>query len=288
MNVLPQDYLKIMTFNEKFEAFKDYDKRFLAGELSEDEIAKYFWSLKSLLIFYCKYIRYQYKKQGVIINLPVHILMQAKKDNLIQDADTWIEYTKWVNHYFSRTEENYQEIMLDILARFRDKVDSMLDLMHSDELNKFMEDNSELYKEFRTRERIFADNHPEYSPEDMHISERSYKIFLEFFKSHSAIKKVWLHGSRAYGTGDNGSDLDLIFDCEEHAWGKILEEIKKLLIPYFIDAKNITDNGNAFYSAINYGNIKIYDSKDFQVYWEDRKPFSTGSISIDISKVLFQ
>lgn len=286
MNILPMDYLKILTFNEKYEAFKDYDRRFLAGELPDYEISKYFWSLKSLLVFYCKYIRYQYKKRGLIINLPVHILMQAKKDNLINDADTWIEYTKWVNYYLCQEEGDFPKMMLDILGKFRNKVDSMLDLMHSEKLNQLVEENKTLYAEFRTCDRIFADNPPEYSPEDMNISERSYKIFLDFFKSHPQIKKVWLHGSRAYGTENSSSDLDLIFDCEKNAWNDIFKEMQKLLTPYYIDAKNITENGTSIYAAIHYGNKKIYDAKDFQVYWENRKPFKPCSITVDISKLI--
>lgn len=266
MNTLPMDYLKILTFNEKFKVFKDYDKKFLAGELAEGEISNYFWSLKSLLAFYCKYIRYQYKKQGIVLNLPIHILEQARKDNYIKDANTWIEHIKWVNYYLCQKDTDFNAIMLDILSKFRGKVDSMLELMHSEKNNQFVEENHTIYKEFMSREKILSDNIPDYSCEDMHISQYSYKIFLEFFKSHPQIKRVWLHGSRAYGTSDIGSDLDLILDCEENSWNQIEKELSELPTPYFVDAKNITYNGTSVFSAINYGNIKIYDSKDFQVY----------------------
>ncbi len=288
---LPMEYLKMMTFNRKLEVFKEYDESFLSASMPEDVIPKYFWSLKSLLGFYCKYIRYIYKTRGIFLHTPVEILVQAGKDGTITDSDVWLEYTKWVNHCLGIEDaEQRKNMMLEILDKFRAKVDSMLLLVHSDANIKLMKDNDELYQQLCSVRSALSDNKPVYSCEELGITERSYNILLGFFKSYPEIKGVWLHGSRAYGTSDAGSDLDLLLDCEVTAWENVRKEFANLLVPYYIDGKNLRIEETAEYvnSIIPYGTKKIYDSADFQIYWDDQKPCNNTSIKVDIGKVLFQ
>ena len=88
-----------------------------------------------------------------------------------------------------------------------------------------------------------------YNCEELLIKESSYNILLDYFKSLPQIKRVWLHGSRAQGTSNYGSDLDLLFDCELSAWEEVYSSFGKVLIPYFIDGKR---------KEVEYGNYKGY------------------------------
>ena len=287
---LPMEYLKIMTFNRKLEVFKKYDESFLSASMLEDEIPKYFWALKSLLVFYCKYIRYIYKTRGIFLYTPVEILIQAGKDGTIADSEVWLEYTKWVNHCLCIEDaEQRKNTMLEVMKRFRLDAEKMLVFMHSDENTKLMKDNDELFQKISQTRSPLADNKPIYSCEELGITEHSYNILLDFFKSYPEIRGVWLHGSRAYGTSDAGSDLDLLLDCEVSAWENVRKEFAELLVPYYIDGKNLRIEETAEYvnSIIPYGTKKIYDSADFQIYWDDKKPCNNTSIKVDIGKVLF-
>ena len=101
------------------------------------------------------------------------------------------------------------------------------------------------------------------------------------------IKKVWIHGSRAKGTSLPGSDLDLIIDCEYSAWEKIQKNTEELLIPYFIDITNLNDPERSnFLKTVYLEAKKIYDKKDFQIFWDDNKSLNSASIKIDISKII--
>ena len=153
------DYLKILTFNEKYDAFKKYDAKFLSGNLPDKDFKKYFWSLKSLLVFYCKNLRWHYKQKGIVFYLPVHSLVQAKKDNLINDADIWLKYTAEVNACLGIKDLNEQKTaMIKILENYRDKVDLMLEYMHSSENLKILEECKPIFKEICASELKLADN----------------------------------------------------------------------------------------------------------------------------------
>ncbi len=273
MKDLPIDYLKIKTFNSKFETFKKYDKRFLSGELLESEFLPYFWSLKSLLVFYCKYIKYTYKKRGILLDFPVKILLRAKEDGIITDADTWLEYTKWVNHCVGISDNKLRrEAKQRVLDKFRNKIDSMLIFMHSDEKNKLMAESELIYSDICSREYEFPDNLVNYNCEELFITEKSYKILLDFFRSYPQINRVWLHGSRAYGTCNAGSDIDLLFDCDLSAWEDVRTGVDQILVPYYMDSKNIYDkNKKDFIKCLqSQGMKKIYDKKDFEKFWSDK------------------
>ncbi len=289
MKDLPIGFSKICSFDDKFEIFKDYDSRFVTGKLPDNEFWAYFWSLKSLLFFYCRFIKYVYKKQGIYLDYPIDILVRAGEDGMITDSETWLEYHKFLNHCMSiEDKELRKEAMAKTLDKFRDKVESMLIFMHSDENRKFMQEKKPIFDEICSTEQPLADNPINYSCEELLITDRSYKILLEFFKSYPQIEKVWLHGSRAYGTSGAGSDLDLLFDCDLSAWEEVFLNIEKLLIPYFIDAKNIHDvSREQSIRCLEYwGTKKVYDKKDFQIFWSDRKSFENNSIKYDISKLI--
>lgn len=288
MTKLKMDYLKILTFKEKHDAFKNYDNLFLSGKLADDKIDKYFWSLKSLLVFYCKNLRWHYKQKGIVFYLPGHTLRQAKKDNLIKDADTWLKYIEEVNACLGiKNAKEQKEAMLRIIDNYRYKIDSMFEYMYSTHNKKILEENRPIFKQICNEKLVLADNRPRYSCDELLISERSYNILIEYFKSYHQIKNVWLHGSRMYGTSTAGSDLDLILECDMSAWNKVSEELNELLIPYFVDSKNICDReGLAFIkSSACYGTKKIYDQKDFQIFWEDRKSLNK-TFTVDISKLI--
>ena len=213
----------------------------------------------------------------------------AGRDGIITDSETWLEYIKEVNHCLSITDQDLRKkAMIKLLDNFRNRIQSMLILMHSLENNKFMEEKKAIYQEICNRELILPDNPVNYSCEDLLITEKSYKMLIDYFRSYPQINRVWIHGSRAYGTSHSTSDLDLLFDCDKTTWEKILNEFDNILIPYFIDGKNIYDKEREPLNkiAMYYGAKKIYDKKDFQIFWEDRKPFINNAIKIDMSKLI--
>ena len=67
------------------------------------------------------------------------------------------------------------------------------------------------------------------------ISDKSYRLILQYFLSQEDIRKVMIFGSRALGTYRNGSDIDIV------VWGNELNEIsiktdlEELSTPYMYD-----------------------------------------------------
>ncbi len=288
MKTLETGYLNILTINDKYETFQNYDKRFLEGTLPDEEFNAYFWSLKSLETFYTKFIRFLYRKKGIYMQSPVEILTRAGKDKLITDADTWLNYTKWVNYCVGiKDAAQKKEAMIRVLEKFRYKIESMHILTESPENKKFLEENEIIFNEICKQELKLPDGPVNYNCEELLIKESSYNILLDYFKSLPQIKRVWLHGSRAQGTSNYGSDLDLLFDCELSAWEEVYSSFGKVLVPYFIDGKSIyVEEQEPFIKcAIHQGIKKIYDIKDFQFFWEDGKSFTDNS-KIDISKLI--
>ena len=287
MKKLAIGYLNILTFNEKVRIFQDYDKRFREGTLPDNEFVAYYWSLKSAVYFYCKFIKFLYKQQGILFQSPVDVLIRAGKDNLITDSEVWLEYIKWLNYCVGIKDRLLQkEAMIKVLDKFHDKVELMYILTRSPENTKFTEENDIIFREICNQELVLPDNPVNYDCSELLITEYSYKILLDYFKSNPEIKRVWLHGSKVLGTSSPGSDLDLLFDCSLSAWEEIMYGYEKLLIPYFIDGKNIYDEDRAPFvkCAMHLGTKKIYDIKDFQIYWEDGKSFNC-SINFGINSL---
>ena len=78
------------------------------------------------------------------------------------------------------------------------------------------------------------------------LSDRTLQKIHEVFKQYPQIEKAILYGSRAIGTYQNGSDIDLTL-CGEGLTHSILSKIDTdlddLLLPYTIDLSVFRVNG---------------------------------------------
>ena len=287
-NKLSDLYLKIVAFNEVLDVYKNYHQQYCKGTLPSSQFYQYFWQLRTLLIVYCKYFRYYYRAQHITINLPHKILLQAKKDGLIKDADIWLEYIKDLHICLTKNKRVRLKYMEEIINKYGDKTDSMLEFMHSSSNNNFILEKKAQYEAILSGLKELSDNLPIYTHEELLISERSYDILLDYFKSESAIKTVWLHGSKVKGTSNPYSDLDLIIDCDMCYAKKISGSIHKLLIPYYIDITYLHDKKKqrmlAF--AAHFGSKKIYNATDFQIYWTKTSNTNPYKFNFDINQIM--
>ena len=103
-------------------------------------------------------------------------------------------------------------------------------------------------------------------PNTYGLTERDIRTLFEIFGKFSEVKSVYLYGSRAIGTYQFGSDIDLAI-MNEGVSDKTIREIKAEIedsnLPYFVDitnfatlthkelAEHIQRIGMPFYSAEN-------------------------------------
>ncbi len=74
------------------------------------------------------------------------------------------------------------------------------------------------------------------------ITEKSYKIILEYLNSQTFLDEVHIFGSRAVGNYRQGSDIDLVVmspNISDDLIQKLNYDLNEvLLIPYFVDVLN--------------------------------------------------
>lgn len=258
-------YLKINTFNWKVDVFRELDEK-LASSNDEKLVPRTFWALKSAYVFYYKFLKFLFKKEGKKILLPREIIINAQKSGKINDGDIWLSYIDYMNVFYNTSNsEEKLAIQKFIVNKFRTAIYNACQQINNEERKKFLEQYMPTFKKHQEEEIHLADNIPVYDYKDLYISERSYNIIIDFFKLQKSLKNVWIHGSRAYGTNTGGSDLDLILDCNPEDFNKIYDDFKLLPIPYLPDCKNINTFEHLFFikSVQNLGTKKIYCSDDF-------------------------
>lgn len=237
---LPIEYLKIQSFNIRYDACLKYQYAYINNTLNDNDFETLFYSIKSLFNFYWKYIEYQYKKTLTSAVFPKDILQMAKSDNIISDADCWLNYIEDFNIFFLEKDKDKKYIsMHNIVDKYYPKIDSMLILMRSPDKVQYMQKYKKEEDAIMKEPFLLDDSEPVYSPDVLGISELSYNKLIDCFRSNTNIRTVWAHGSRIYNTNLSGSDIDLIFDCPAEAWQSVVNDIHWLSIPYFIDCKNI-------------------------------------------------
>lgn len=87
---------------------------------------------------------------------------------------------------------------------------------------------------------LLVAEHPikEGEPRRYGIRESYWKRLTALFRSHPVIERVILYGSRAKGTYQPYSDVDITLvgaALDEHQLSQISTEIDDLLLPYFFD-----------------------------------------------------
>ena len=72
--------------------------------------------------------------------------------------------------------------------------------------------------------------------ENFGLPARTINQLLEYFKSKPFIEKVYIYGSRAKGTFQNGSDIDFAIWTDDHEnFLRIWGELDDLSTPYMFD-----------------------------------------------------
>ncbi len=74
------------------------------------------------------------------------------------------------------------------------------------------------------------------------ITEKSYKLILDYLASQTFLYEVYIFGSRAVGNYRQGSDIDLVVmspNLSDDLIQKLNYDLNEvLLIPYFVDVLN--------------------------------------------------
>lgn len=90
------------------------------------------------------------------------------------------------------------------------------------------------------------------------INEKVYKSLIKYFENNSKIRKVILFGSRAKGTANINSDIDLCIDCLQKGRGTIVEEINDLIGIYSCDIVFLDSLNEEIEKQIKRDGIEIY------------------------------
>lgn len=260
-------YQKICTFNEKFEYFRSLNDKYNNGELESESTVKLFSSIKSVYTFYYKFVKFLLKLQGCCILYPRDIFEQAKKRNLIDDTDIWLAYIDSINTFLQEKDSQKKDgMMLEIINRFGSKLYKVQEYINNIPLYKESEEMiKSKFKEYSEAEIRLSDNKPVYNCEELHISEKSYNLILNLFKSQKYVRNVWLFGSRCREDYLPASDIDFIIDCPPENYARLCGLIEGLTIPYTPDYKNLYISEDIEHIKISQymGTKKIYCSEDF-------------------------
>ncbi|MEB2786872.1 nucleotidyltransferase domain-containing protein [Algoriphagus persicinus] len=75
------------------------------------------------------------------------------------------------------------------------------------------------------------------------ISNSAQKILIDIFKKYPQVAHVLVYGSRAKGTHNNRSDLDLVItdrEIDRFTLGELLSDINESDFPYTIDLQRLS------------------------------------------------
>ncbi len=242
-------YFKMETFNWKYNTFQKLVEDYTLNQYENEKyISPVFWELKSSYIYYYKFLKFLLKQKGVKVLLPKDIIKQAQKENIISDGDVWLSYIEHMNVFYDKqnTDEKYK-LMLYIVDNFTQAIQDVCLFVNNDERKEFIKQFKPIIDNYQKEDICLADNLPTYDYREIGISEKSYKILIKFFSSIKNLKSVWIHGSRAYGTYTNGSDIDIIVDCPIDFYDEFRFAMEFLPIPYYIDCKNINSKKDLTY-----------------------------------------
>lgn len=282
-------YNSILQFDMRFTDFKSFDKKFCNGKLREDDKIPFLNTIETVVSYYYRYIkRYAQKEKGLRLIELTKVFKYGAEEGIINDADTWLEYIEDSNVYYNTSNpEKKAEIADKMINYYHDKVYSMYENVHTPEHNELMKEYAQTQNALEKAPLNLADNNPVYSPEELDITDRAYKILIEFIKKKPYIKNVWLHGSRIHRDYNRFSDIDLIVDCKAMHFNNFIKGLRNLPIQYYVDAVCLDipwDLG--FVKRVSAtGTKKIYCSDDFKLYWANDF-VNPSKPKIDISKIV--
>ena len=101
---------------------------------------------------------------------------------------------------------------------------------------------------------------------EVRLDPRHRRILLEILERHPSVQKAAVFGSRALGTNDRTSDIDLVLygNVEEHTLGKIRTAIDDTTLPYFVDII-------AYHAIHNNALLRHIDEHGLVIFEQPRK-----------------
>lgn len=262
MSDIPRSCLRLYVFKTRKEYLVDSCKNFARKpDHNQEEIQDIFDKIKVCFEFYKKSLRDLLKERDIVLYLPTEVLKRAQEENLIQDAEIWLEYIDDLNEIIqSQVPAAAAILRAKVVEKYMDqpaKSWKFVEKFYDEKLIKNVEkeaENAEL-----------PDNKPEYKPEEMGLSKFCYDEFINFCKKHKAIRNVWLHGSRAAGNYVETSDIDCLADISEpDEYPQICADLKYLPIPNRIDFAQMKEIKDRFYANVAKNAKNIYRAKDFE------------------------
>ena len=95
------------------------------------------------------------------------------------------------------------------------------------------------------------------------VNEKVYKKLIDYFEYNNTIEKVIIFGSRAKGTENINSDIDLCIGYKGKSKGTIVEEISDIIGVYSCDI--------VFLDLLNENIKKQIDRDGIEIYCEKYK-----------------
>jgi predicted nucleotidyltransferase len=90
------------------------------------------------------------------------------------------------------------------------------------------------------------------------INVKVYKQLMDYFENNSNIEKVIIFGSRAKGTENKNSDIDLCIEYMGKSKGTIVEEINDIIGVYSCDIVFLDTLNENIKKQIDRDGVEIY------------------------------
>ena len=254
-------YHRIINFEKRYEIFKKYEEFYISGKHISNIEEQLFELIFLGYISFFKYLKYTYRDSGINLGLHKDVLKKAVSDNLVSETEYILKYIDYMNAYY-QTSDIIKKIYMKyrIVKEFRPLMYFFVDYFKSDRIEEIKKECAPINERIQVHQIKLDNSIPEYKPEEIGISEYSYNLIINFFRSNEEIKSVWLYGSRAQNCFYDSSDIDLIIDSPSENFDVIKKGLLALPIPYFTDPKNLHEehNKNFIRCASFNGNKRIY------------------------------
>lgn len=266
---LAEPYIKFLTIENFYNDYKKSDNLYSQNLLPVSDFRKFAKDLSYMCYLYELFISAVYRNKGIKTIFPKERFLTAKKYNLIDDADIWLSFINdYAKYHLTKDKAVKNKLVVEILENYHDKVDSIYE--HTKRIS--LEETKDVASlDISDKELRLADNKPIYRPEELDITEKSYNIILDYFKSKNTIRNAWLHGSRYFKQNRYGADIDILLDCNPQDIKDIKKEVLLLNIPYLLDVQCVYINESFRKFVALTGNKKIYCASDFNNHWNLEK-----------------
>ena len=271
---LAEPYIKFLTIENFYNDYKKLDNLYSKKLLPASDFHKFAKDLSYMCYLYELFISAVYRNKGLRTVFPKERFLLAKKYNLIDDADIWLSFINDFAEYHLTTDNNLKnKLVVEIIEKYHDKVESIFNNTKKISYDETKDISS---PDISAKDIKLADNTPIYNATELDITEKSYKIILNYFKSKITIKNAWLHGSRYFKQNRYGADIDILLDCDPKDIQNIRKEVLQLNVPYLLDVRCIYINESFRKFVALTGNRKIYCASDFNNHWDLEKNINSS------------